>query len=272
MIDKVYILNIESETHRRAICERELQKAGVPQDKIARWHAKTCTPYKTTRELCEDASYNGYITFTQLIQTNIYRNCYITYLAQTWSYLSFFKHLQETGETAILIHDDTKFNCSFDELLTACETPKNLLVGYLSTTITKQLNRRQFTNTKSCWLKHIDPDTIRDWSVIYTPQGAALLLDYFENIPDLTDGWILSPIKRSKIFQFIPGFCELLINPTTPNLKNIKDIHKILTTDAVHSINPHSYSAASGIKELPESTIHDNRTGAPLRSLENTKE
>lgn len=267
MIDKVYILNVESETERRELCYNALVRQGFPASKIEIFTAKHYADYQDKQQLCEAAVSEGFELFKNLLDTGHVNECYQTYLAQDWSYMAFYKHLLQTNENAILIHDDVAFGCTYTELMRAFEMlprPENILFATLLTYIGERITEPNlFLNDKSPWRKQLLPTSLfwNDLAMFYTPKGCELLLEYFNKLCRIKLGWLLKCFDH-KIIQALPDTYMLLISPTSENLKNIHNIQKQITIGTLK--HPYEYSPAT---EMPctQSTIHDRKTGKPIK-------
>ncbi len=213
MIDKVYILNIESEQERRENAMEHLSDIGVPVSKIEIWDAKTCAPYAKTADLCAAAGETLPI-FRNLLASGNYKECYITYLAQAWSYLSFWQHLQRTGETAILMHDDVDFLCSFENVLKACDKlPKDVFFAFLSFAREAPIDVSQIVSYDEPWIRYVDDRFQWDAVMLFTSSGSDLLLSEFNKLDWLGDGWFMNGIWRNEFFDGCGGIYELAVNP-----------------------------------------------------------
>ncbi len=267
MIDKVYILNVESETERRELCYNALVRQGFPASKIEIFNAKHYLDYQDKQQLCEAAASQGFDLFKNLLNTGNVKECYQTYLAQDWSYMTFYKHLLETNENAILIHDDVAFGCTDTELVRAFDMlprPENILFAPLSTYITENITEATcFLNDKSPWRKQLLPTSLfwNDLAIFYTPRGCELLLEYFNKLCRIELGWLLKCFDHN-IIKALSGIYVLLVNPTSENLKNIRSIQKQIISGTLKQ--PYEYSPATEMRGT-QSTIHNRKTGKPIK-------
>jgi len=264
MIDKIYILNVQTETERRELCTHYLLEKGFPKNKIEVFVAKHWQDFTDKKELCLAAANEGIPLFSNLLGNNTYKECYQTYLAQTWSYMAFYKHIEQTRECAVLIHDDTKFNCTWTELVNALKAlpePENLLFAMLSTALNEgAVKSNDFIDKKSPWIKRTRELTWWDACILYTPIGCELLWEYVNHLYTIPLAWFMCAFNN-KIFQHFANTYALLINPTEENRHNIEKIQdEIINNRYEHGWK---YATCDSIPCL-KTTIHDH-TGAPIK-------
>lgn len=265
MIDKIYILNAADQTERLGHCYRMLKNRKIPDEKIAVWTAKTCQPYKKTRDLCEAAAAEGYKFFEKLLQTKEYNTCNITNLAQTWSHCAFLQHITVSGETAILLYDDQKINCTLSDLENALDVlpDKNKLdIASLSCDLCYSCQLIEDT----CWIE--SGRACLDSALLYTPKGAENIRTYLDTYTDnLYSGEYFWIIKDN--IEYFDHFYGLLINPSPENMKNLRSLHDNLK-------NYTSFDLAAVENDVPIvlSTIHDHNPKGDLylRPIEHTRD
>ena len=265
MIDKFYILNIATETKRRDLCYQGICAAGTPAEKIEVFEASTPDTYEKTRQLCEAAAAEKFGFFQTLLDTKHYNMCHIGYLAQAWSYLRFYRHIQETGETAVLLHDDHLFRCSYDDLQNACqELPASFLFAILQGNGVP--NTKQWIKGTP-WIKGFVPKcSPQDFGILYNPNRVDFLFKYLEdNAESCAMGWLAYSLWHIKD----KGIWTLLINPVAENLVHIDEIFESIQND---EYNP-KYMTIWSIPELRyNSKLHKVETGEVIRPSELTKD
>ena len=222
-MDKIYILNVKGQIDRLNSCLTSLEKSGFSSEHIDICEAKSCAPYRTTRELCEDAAADGFKFFNNILKNDNYKEYYITYLALTWGYFRFMRHITETGETATLIHDDVVFNCSFQDLknvwaLLPFYDP--IVPVFISCLLSHYYDPQILENNASCWLNGVPGADCIDWAIAYTPESAKFTLDYYSNVDVMPLGWFATHLRST--FKNL----GLIINPKLENLNNIEKINK----------------------------------------------
>ena len=122
----VYILNLKRQWKRRILCQGGLLGAGTPFEKIKIWVANDDRDYNTTYDVVEAAIADGFPKFQEYLVDDRHKSCSIALMAQMWNYCRFWQHLIDQDETAILIQDDRRFGCFYQELLDI----HNLLVDF----------------------------------------------------------------------------------------------------------------------------------------------
>lgn len=278
MIDNIYILNgIAYEAHRIK-CKNKLLDAGVPENKIKVWTAKYHNPYGKSRDLCEAAAQDGFPFFQKLLDLGKHNTAFIGYLAQTWSYLCFMRHIVENNETSILMHDKYQLRCTFDELDNACgQLPyqKYFMYASLACVTGKIYQEPQWVNKKSVFGKGLIPDQSMDWAMLYSPKGAAFLLNHLEQIvQNVNNGWFGSLVWSDKTITEHKHVFSLCVNPTPDNVKNIVNIQKAfkdnLTNRDLNTFGFYQYIAIDGIPGIT-TTLH-NKKGQWIRPLESTRD
>lgn len=258
MIDRIYILNLAKEKERNKICTQYLLDAEVPDYKIKVWRANDIDKYKNNFELCRAAHKDGFKLFANLIDNDNYKDCYPHYLAQTWNYLRFFEHVAENEYNMVLMHDDVKLNCTFEELDAACaELPTNFNFAFLSSQIKEPVDQNRIVGRGPWGLAEYNRDEI-DQIMLFTPKGAKRLLDYFKSIDWLGDGWFMVALWHH-VYNGIPrgidDAYELLINPKRANMTDLKNILTSITKTKLKDIR--AYSTASEIGDLPPTSTRD---------------
>ena len=265
MIDKVYILNIATETRRRDLCYQKLCEAGTPAEKIEVFEASTHDQFEKTRQLCEAAAAEKFGFFQKLLDTKYYNTCHIGYLAQAWSYLRFYRHIQETGETAILLHDDNKFQCSYNDLQNVCQgLPPSFLFAVLQ--VGDVPNVGQWIKGTP-WIKGFVPNgSPRDYGILYNPNRVDFLFRYLEdNAERCSLGWLANSLWHIED----DGIWTLFINPVPENLEQLNEIIESIFQNGYSQ----EYMTIHGISELAlDSSLHDLKTGAVRRLAELTKD
>ena len=269
MIDKIYILNLERDKRRLGYTYRELLNSEFPQEKIFVWTAKSCQPYEKTVDLCTAAAAEGFRFFQNIIDNESYKQCSITYLALTWGYLRFYRHLQETGETAILMHDDMYFRCTYEELDTVCkQLPNTLIYAFLHYVITPEYWDKDCLYHNTVWRSGIDICG-SDVVMLYTPKGAQYLLTLSEKLQHVALGWWLQALRDNPPTDLNASIFNLVINPTQENRQSIGSIIKHFNKG---DFDTGGYKSATyNIPEIQTSSIHQaNNSGKILRPIDTT--
>jgi len=224
MIDKIWVLNVLREAERRQKCRQALLDKNVPAEMISIFRAKSFDSYKSLIQLRDDIIADGFDFFCDVDVSEAKYGL----LAQTWSYLSFLRHIQETQETAILIHDDHKLNCDWEELKDAIDSlphQDDLLIAKISCHLpTDTWATPKWVTIHSAWCS--GSSNPYDAAILYTPAGAR----FFEqqciaNMHSLRTGWIWGHLLKSvKEVVNNNNIYELWINPTAENMQNILSI------------------------------------------------
>ena len=265
MIDKIYILNISSETERLRLCTEKLRDIGTPAEKIAVFEASTADRFEKTRELCEAAAAE-FVFFQKLLDREHHNLCYIGYLAQAWSYLRFYRHVQKTGETAVLLHDDQRFRCSFSDLQKAVAMlPSSFLFATLSACAVP--GTHQWLPGTPWYRGFIELDSPNDFGILYNSNKIDMIFDCVEDdVRRIQTGWLAQALWNNIEDKDVYA---LSINPIPENLgrldKIIRSMHK-------KGYEP-EYMALWGIDGLGyDSALHNMETGIPMRTIESTKD
>ena len=105
-IDKVYIFTIPRAKRRVDMCLGGLYALSTPPEKIEIFNGPDHKDYKSVNELCQAAADDGFPDFLK------YNERYAV-IAQNWAYCQLFRKIQQTGETALLMHDDAMLKFRF---------------------------------------------------------------------------------------------------------------------------------------------------------------
>lgn len=187
MIDKIYILNVKSQKHRLTTCYNKLKEI-IPEENIGVFEASAAEDFSKTRELCVAAADDGFPFFQTILDNRIHNKALIGYLAQGWSYLRFLRHIQETKENAVLLHDDHYLTCSFNELLDLFQLlPKPPALVVFTTRPITDKSMQALPN--STWLKGLNEHSC-DYGIYYTPEIARSLLEELNNHTSNALGWM----------------------------------------------------------------------------------
>lgn len=276
MIDAIYILSREQDNHRRDISKQKLIDSGVSSEDIHIFKAKSHTDYEKTSDLFKDAIADGFDFFEKAYQNGLQNKSYIGYMAQAYSYFLFWRHIQETEETAILMHDDTQFNCKFEYIREACnQLPSDFVVASLTSNIS-------FCEPKPLWLDASSPfayglNKSLDWAVLYTPEWLKFISEIIDDIVLAeSEGWIWSPIKNNDLLKTHKRTFNLKIRPIPQLMKRISSIQKDFDDYEIgekQSSDGWKWSPSGGISELAyKSVLHDNVDFQWLRPLEETRD
>lgn len=249
MLDKVYILNIPNEQHRLKYCRQYLLDQDVPEACIEVFEASTPGKFKSAESFCKKAADEGFAYFQKMLEEQTYQDASIGYLAQGKSYLRFWKHLQDTGETALLLHDDTRLLCKWKDLqhaLAKLEEPLSVLV------LPASLDLDTWDAT-SPFVHGLPMGSPHDFAIIYTPAGAEMLINNVIN-PSSGMGWMgASMWNVMKIHS--KGVWTLVINPSPDNLDNMVKIKKNVMPGTPAWLE---YGCCWGIPELSyDSSLHN---------------
>ena len=264
MIDKIYILNISSETERLRLCTEKLNDIGIPAEKIAVFEASTADRFEKTRELCEAAAAE-FVFFQKILDREHHNLCYIGYLAQAWSYLRFYRHVQKTGETAVLLHDDQRFRCSFSDLQKAVAMlPSSFLLATLNAHAVPAAH--QWVKGTPWYRGFIELDSPNDFGILYNPNKIDMIFDFIEdNARLIQTGWIAQALWQMEDKDIY----SLSVNPIPENLGRLDEIIRSMHKDGY---NPECM-ALWGIDGLGyDSALHNMETGIPMRTIESTKD
>lgn len=260
VIDQIYILNLAREKKRNVVCTQHLLDAGVPDYKIRVWRANDIDKYESNLELCEAAYKDGFQLFQNLIDTYNYKQCYPHYLAQTWNYLRFFEHVAQNDKNMVLMHDDVQLNCTFDALESSCcELPTDFKFAFLSSQIKEPVDPKRIVGRGPWGRVEYNRDEI-DQIMLFTPKGAKELLDYFNGIQWLGDGWFMVAMWHhihNGIPKGIDYAYELLVNPRRANMTDLKNIIKNITKCKLR--DPLVYSTVSEIHDLPPTSTRNEK-------------
>lgn len=106
----VYIFTIKRARRRQLLCKGGLLTMGVPHEHIKMFYGPDHRAYGTWQDIINAMVADGFP------QMEIYRDVIGNrgLLGQRWGYCRFFRHLQETGETALYVHDDAMLALPFD--------------------------------------------------------------------------------------------------------------------------------------------------------------
>ena len=271
MIDRIYIINLEHERTRKELCCTHLLEAGVPPEKISVWKASDNTFFPKTRDLCEAAAADGFLFFQKVLEENMQNEAGIGYLALLWSNLRILRHICETNETAIVIEDDTKIECQFDDLVNACEMlPKDLL--YAQLTWADILGEQFKWLPKTPWSYGILKD-ITD-TFLYSPRGALYLLEKFvEIIPPIRLGRYGACLRDLSNEKQPHNIFTLVINPIPRNLEMVQKFQTgnefmcQFNKTLIDNQSGWMYAATTGIPGITESSLHEVNSGATLKRL-----
>ena len=275
MIDKIYILNIKTEKKRRELCRKYLIEAGVPKNKISIFEASTAEGYTKSRDLCEVAANDGFDFFQAVLNKNLHNQAYIGYLAQAWSYFRFFQHICQTQETAIIMHDDIRLNCRFEDMCTAVEQlPKDFLFAQLHMVyngLTQEDLSKWIPGT--IWKKDIT--RADEFAYLCSSTGAAVVIERAINALDKTGiplGWFGNFLYNG-IFERdstdTEGTYTLLAAPNPINLEIFRKRKKLSMSKQMTELLP----ATMGLDEIPVSSLHiDNDLSKVEIPIEKTRD
>lgn len=276
MINNIYVLNCPDETKRLDICREHLLNSKVSSEKIKVFEAKSHKSYHKSRELCEDAIRDGFDFFDKGLAVGIQNKVYIGYLAQAWSYMRFMRHIIETDESSILIHDDSYFTCSFDNLLNSFDKlPYMPILASLCSPIPEGYTLPKWIDSRSCFVNGLPEGTALDWGVYYSPEGAALILKNSIKLVEYMFGTWYWPIlwhdseiaNNDKVFS-------LQISPTSDNIENIETIHQMFIKNLherdLENFGYYDYCCVQGIPGI-KSTMHGSE-GQVVPSIRKTRD
>ena len=112
MIDKVYVLNLDSQPHRWHTMMATLHMANVPFERIERVTAKDGRHYDNREQVLDDMVRDGFDAYIRFWR-ELPADSEITFwhepknLCVQWGHLSIIRRIAEKGETALVFEDDT---------------------------------------------------------------------------------------------------------------------------------------------------------------------
>ena len=270
MIDKIYVLNIKKDKKRRELCLAALREQAFPENKIEIFDAKTPAGLKDREAVCKAAIADGHSLFEKLLALDVTEQVTLGWYAQLWSYLSFLKHIQNTGENAILLHDDVQFYCTWEELNDAITRvmSDDLVLCKLGTHLQGAHRSTRWISPSSMWSYGTsDPS---DGAIFWTPAGSQFIesrCSVDANVEFGWHGWMWSVLfVYDNAVKNNENVYELWINPTADNKKNIsriqKDIERQLAKDTRNVLE---YSAIGQIQSIVDSNMDYTKTGETIR-------
>ena len=238
MIDKITILNVQQRSDKLNWCRQALLDVGVPETMIETYPAKYWKDYDNLDNLVAFAVDDGFEFFGNVQYSEDFRHNQrnVGQLAQTWSYVSFYRDIQELNETHIFMHDDMCLLIDFETLIKACDQIPNkdeLLFAYISNFISKPILREQIVHFQNPWIKSFNDGSEWDCVKIYTPRGASILLDKFQNSNWVGDGWFMGWIwsLHHEYFKNCGNIYQLALNPELSGSEMSK-VYKKLVREA----------------------------------------
>ena len=237
MIDKFTILNVKQKNDKLNWCRQSLLDIGVPDHMIEVFPAKYWKDYGSLENIVDAAVADGFEFFGNLTYQEDFgsQQRHLGQLCQTWSYVSFYRHLTELDQTHIFMHDDMHITVDFDTLLSAIEKipdRENLMFAYISKFIDKPISPDQIIDYKNPWIKSLSDRSEWDCVKIYTPKSASILLEKFDTITWIGEGWFMVIIwyVYQDYFKKCGNIYELAINPELSD-SEVANEYKFLMSD-----------------------------------------
>lgn len=250
-IDKIYILNVKSQTKRLALTNDALLGQGVPASKIEVFEATDRADFSGVQAIVADGIENGFAYFQALLENDFIKNCYVGYLANAYSYLRFWKHIQVAEENALLIHDDMMIHCTWQELQTAC----NELDDYAKLCVFSVGPEFQFAELwtgQTPLIQGLKTGSPHDFAILYSHKCAKEMLEVLHLDALSETGWMGESIWNK--YKNNNDAWTMFINPTAENLERLSEIKSNL----MQNITEIDYMTCGGVPGIEESYLHED--------------
>ena len=221
---QVFILNLPRLENRKLECINSLIEFGVPAEDINVWSAKDHIDYATVADVCRDAVREGHTMFRNVISCQPDDNADTNkgYMAQSWNYLRFYRHIIENNiEISMLIQDRRKLTIPYSELQ-----------GIVSDILDYNPNFHLLTLGSGHSPSLVVKEDLRvkngisafasDWCTVISKAGAKYLYESYGNF--LTNGPECY-IHDGHISYILDTF---LNSPMYCNLENIRNIYSMV--------------------------------------------